>query len=71
MITEAVKYMRLQEDASAVARHLRAIVNPETPEAEKPELRFRAAVRLRRIEREVELLKDAILKDSKEKIEGD
>ena len=67
MITEAVKYMHLQEDAKAVEKHLHAIVDPKTTEAEKPELRFRAAIRLRRIEREVNLLREAMLKDFKEK----
>jgi hypothetical protein len=60
MITEAIKYMHLEEDAKAVAKHLRAIVNPETTEVEKAELQFRVALRLSRIEHEMKLIRNAI-----------
>lgn len=59
-VSEAVRYMHLQEDAKAVAKYLRAIAEPDTGEAEKKELRFRAAVRLLRMEREVELVSEAL-----------
>ena len=60
MITEAIKYMHLEEDAKAVARHLREIVDPETPDDKKAELRFRVALRLSRIEHEMKLIRNAL-----------
>jgi Arc/MetJ family transcription regulator len=59
-ITAAIRYMHLQEDATAVSKLLRAIVDPDTPAEKKAELRFRAALRLHRLEREVELVSETL-----------
>jgi len=59
-VIEAARYMHLQEDAKAVAKYLRALAEPGISEAEKKELRFRAALRLLRLEREVELVGKAL-----------
>ena len=61
MITEAVKYMHLEEDAKAVGKHLRAIVDPETADDKKAELRFRVALRLSRLEHEMKLIRNALI----------
>jgi hypothetical protein len=63
MITEAVKYMHLQEDAKAVAKHLQEIVSPETADDKKAELRFRVALRLSRIEHEMKLIRNALAEE--------
>jgi Arc/MetJ family transcription regulator len=60
MITEAIKYMHLEEDAKAVGKHLRAIVDPKTTEEQKAELQFRVALRLSRLEHEMKLIRNAL-----------